>query len=102
LCPLYFQAVDWNPDEELKVCSPRLLVIEHDDGIGEACVLAFDMLLQCTGSGDLCNRLTDFIACYYVWDIRYPKQYQILGLLQLELLQDHKSRFSRVQILSNF
>ena len=46
---LAMQAADWNPDNELKACPPRLVVGVHEDGFGEAYNMAYDLLLKCTG-----------------------------------------------------
>lgn len=42
---------------------------------------------------DLCSHLTDLIGAYFAWDITYAKQYQLLGFLQRELLQDIKTDY---------
>jgi hypothetical protein len=31
---------------------------------------------------DAKDALTKLLFCYYVWDLSYPKQYQLLGFLQ--------------------
>ena len=33
------------------------------------------------------------MLCYYVWDLAYPKHYQILGFLQTYVLEDRESTF---------
>ena len=46
---LALQAADWNPDNELKACPPRLMVVVvHEDGFWEAYIMAYDLLLKCT------------------------------------------------------
>ena len=42
-------AADWNPDNELKACPLRLMVVVvHEDGFWEAYIMAYDLLLKCT------------------------------------------------------
>jgi len=50
------------------------------------------MILATTGQ-TMCSHLVDLMAAYYAFDINYPKQYQLLGLLQTELLHDSKDVF---------
>ena len=89
---LYFQDKDFDLESELKSCPPRLIVVDHEHGIGEAYVLAYERALECTGT-DMSSHLADLLSSYFAWDINYPKQYQLLGLLQIELLNDKKSPF---------
>lgn len=41
----------------------------------------------------MCSHLTDLMAAYFSFDINYPKQYQLLGLLHTELLHHRRSQF---------
>lgn len=40
----------------------------------------------------LCTMLYQLLATYYVWDLSYPKQYQILTFLHFYLLQDTREK----------
>jgi|GWRWMinimDraft_6_1066014.scaffolds.fasta_scaffold146964_1 hypothetical protein len=74
-------------------CPPRLVVVSHDNGIiDEAHLIAYGNVMPCRGKR-MSAHLMDLIAAYYCYDINYPKQYQLLGLLQTELVCDNQNNF---------
>jgi len=68
------------------------VIIEHENRDCDAFMLVYDMVMHTTGN-TMFSHLTDLMAAYFAFDINYPRQYQLLGLLQTELLQDHTSKF---------
>lgn len=98
----YFcQAGDFDSGETTETAAPRLVVIVHDNTPKEGYLIGFEQIISCTGK-DVCSHLVDLIAAYYAWDVSYPKQYQLLGLLQTELLMDEKSSFTPSTSLTKF
>lgn len=67
-------------------------MVLHENGDDDAFLIAYDMVRPTTGHG-MCSHLTDLMAAYFAFDINYPRQYQLLGLLQTELLHDRHSQF---------
>jgi len=47
----------------------------------------------------VCSLLVNLLACYYVWDLTYPKSYQLLVFLQQHLLGDTKERLFKATSL---
>ena len=68
------------------------MIVEHENRDCDAFMLVYDMVMHTTGN-TMFSHLTDLMAAYFAFDINYPRQYQLLGLLQTELLQDHTSKF---------
>ena len=71
---------------------PRLVLVEHGDeasatGDWEAYILADNVAVRCR-KGSLQSVVTDLLAVYYAWDLTFPTQYQLLGFLQMYLLND--------------
>ena len=75
--------------ENPKKSPPRLLVAKHQGNDLQGYILADSLYVECPAQS-----VVDFIifmlACYYAWDLAYPKQYQILEFFQIYLLQDLK------------
>ena len=69
-----------------------MIIVQHENGDDDTFLLAYEMVKKATGHG-MCSHLTDLMAAYFAFDINYPKQYQLLGLLQTELLHDLHSHF---------
>jgi hypothetical protein len=44
---------------------------------------------------DAKDALTKLLFCYYVWDLSYPKQYQLLGFLQTNVFEDKENKFNK-------
>jgi hypothetical protein len=67
------------------------VLIEHQeedaDDIHDGIIQADGISITCSGQC-LPDILVDFLACYYAWDLKYPRQYQILPLLQRYVLKD--------------
>lgn len=76
---------------------PRLVVIEHDDGqpLTNGFVLVDGHIVEINTATDLCEMLAILMQCYYVWDLTYPIQYQLLGFLQMHLLKDTSAHFKK-------
>ena len=68
------------------------MIVEHENRDCDAFMLAYDMVM-CTTGNTMFSHLADLMAAYFAFDINYPRQYQLPGLLQTELLQDHTSKF---------
>ena len=69
-------------------------MVVHDSAVGDSFLIAYNLVLATTGQ-TMCSHLIDLMAAYFAFDINYPKQYQLLGVLQTELLNDMKSAFFR-------
>jgi len=69
-----------------------------DKKITEATLVGDDSsvnILQSPPIGSaVCTMLFNLLCSYYVWDLCYPKQYQLLVFLQLHLLKDEKDKTS--------
>lgn len=50
----------------------------------------------------VCSLLVNLLACYYVWDLTYPRSYQLLVFLQQHLLGDTKERLFKASSLIKF
>ena len=76
--------------------APRPAVIEHDDDepLTNGYILADSRVLEINEAADLCDMLLLLMECY-VWDLTYPTQYQILGILQIYLPKDTSSKFKK-------
>ena len=66
-----------------------------------ACVVVlYHRILKRVGEGakvdvgrDTKEAVTRLLFCYYVWDLSYSKQYQLLGFIQQYILEDRRNRF---------
>ena len=76
--------------------APRPAVIEHDDDepLTNGYILADSHVLEINEAADLCDMLLLLMECY-VWDLTYPTQHQILGILQIYLPKDTSSKFKK-------
>lgn len=79
---------------------PRLIIVRRQDSLGFAYILAdtvqlFDIVC-------VCDMLVTLLACYFAWDLSYPKQYQILTFLHLYLLGDTKEHLFKSVALLKF
>ncbi|KAK3097051.1 hypothetical protein FSP39_005919 [Pinctada imbricata] len=71
---------------------PRLVFVEADNGtlinafvVGGGIEMEVNMNIK--------DALAHLVYSYYVWDLTYPKNYQLLGFLQVYLLGDEKNKF---------
>lgn len=69
----------------LKKNSPPRLVINNDY---KTAFVLVDEIAVSVENKTLPEMLLLLLQCYYVWNLNYPKLYQILGFLQLHLLKD--------------
>lgn len=68
--------------------APRLvIVLQGDDNISNIFVLADEGVVVDAGN-EIPAALITLLMCYYVWDLSYPKHYQLLGFLQTYVLED--------------
>jgi len=75
-----------------KNCPPRLVIINNEDNSINNCFVVGGGIQVDIGN-DAKNELTKLLFCYYVWDLSYPKQYQLLGFLQTYVLEDKENKF---------
>jgi hypothetical protein len=71
---------------------PRLIFIQDQREICNAYVVAGGTQMEVPK--DLKNALTFLLFAYYVWDLAYPKNYQLLGFLQVHVLKDRENKFA--------
>ena len=77
---------------------PRLIIITDDNKICDTIIVVDGIQLNAfrgprlAEGRVLCAILLNLMAVYYVWDLAYPKQYQLLLFLQLHLLNDEKDK----------
>jgi len=80
---------------------PRLLVIGKELANGErqfsAFILADTLTMEIKDEvpdikPGVCQLLCQLLACYFAWDLSYPKQYQLLAFLHKHLLGDRKEK----------
>ena len=75
-----------------KTEAPRLVVIKNDDGtIGNSFIVGEGHKVEVGRT--LTNALNSLIYLYYVWDLTYPKQYQMLGFLQHYIIEEKQNKF---------
>ena len=53
--------------------------------------------IQVDIGNDAKDALTKLLFCYYVWDLSYPKQYQLLGFLQTYVLEEKENKFDKYE-----
>ena len=70
---------------------PRLVIINDDNSINNCFVVGGG--IQVDIGTDAKNAPTKLLFCFYVWDLSYPKQYQLLGFLQTYVLEDKENKF---------
>ncbi|XP_067675651.1 uncharacterized protein [Haliotis asinina] len=66
--------------------APRLIVVTTQGKIGSCFVVADGFELHV--SKDIKEAVLSLVMSYYVWDLSYPKHFQLLGLLQSFVLKD--------------
>jgi hypothetical protein len=70
---------------------PGLVIINNDDNSINNCFVAGGGIQVDIGN-DAKDALTNLLFCYYVWDLSYPKQYQLLGFLQTSVLRGQRKQ----------
>lgn len=65
--------------------APRLVVVTNGDESVSTCIVVGDGVSMDVG--------LNIIFLYYVLDLTYPKQHQLVGFLQHDVLQDRKNYF---------
>jgi len=75
--------------------APRLIIV-LDDGPLKAFVVAdtITVTISATASKPLtmCDIVCTLLACYYAWDLNFPREYQMLTFLQENLLLDKREK----------
>lgn len=71
---------------------PRLVFVQGDRGICNAYVIAGGIQMEV--NTNLRDALTHLLYAYYAWDLSYPKNYLLLGFLQVYVLGDRKNKFA--------
>ena len=74
---------------------PRLVVLSdmNDDLYTSGFILADGKVIECFPQDDLLAMILLLVFTYYVWDLSYPKQYQILGFIQEYVFKDSENKF---------
>nr|XP_011421849.2 uncharacterized protein LOC105324467 [Crassostrea gigas] len=71
---------------------PRLVFVQGDRGICNAYIIAGGIQMEV--NTNLRDALTHLLYAYYAWDLSYPKNYLLLGFLQVYVLGDRKNKFA--------
>lgn len=74
---------------------PRLIFVQGERGICNAYIIAGGIQMEVPK--DLKDALTFPLFAYYVWDLAYPKNYQLLGFLQVYILKDRENKLAMSQ-----
>ncbi|XP_071132931.1 uncharacterized protein [Mytilus edulis] len=72
--------------------APRLIVLQNENRTVSNCFVVGDGIQVEVGDNVLTS-LNCLLYCYYVWDLSYPKQYQLLGFIQHVILNDKANKF---------
>lgn len=94
---LIFNTIDLFQSNNLNLSSkkteaPRLVIAENSDRTLNQCFVVGEGIEVDVGH-NLKEAVLRLLFCYYVWDLSYPKQYQLLGLVQHYILKDRKNKF---------
>lgn len=71
--------------------APRILFVTGDKGIVNAYIFAEGIKMEVPT--DMKEALVMLLLSYYVWDLAYPKQYQLLGFIQVYIIGDKQNKF---------
>ena len=74
---------------------PRLILVKHNtqDLPSEGFIVADGVSITVNGCPQ--DMIQMLLACYYVWDLSFPKEYQVLAFFQVYLLEDLKNKIHR-------
>ena len=82
--------------------APRLIiVVDSNNQIHDGYIVADTIQLHVTSppSSDvpagMCSMVVNLLACYFAWDLSYPKAYQVLVFLHRHLFVDSKETMFR-------
>ena len=56
-------------------------------------IQADTVLVECIPEAGILGMILQLVYSYYVWDLSYPKQYQMLGFIQEKVFKDEESKF---------
>ncbi|XP_062615241.1 uncharacterized protein LOC134276974 [Saccostrea cucullata] len=76
---------------------PRLIFVQGSTGTGVCNAFIIGGGVQMEVPSDIKDAFTYLLYTYYVWDLAYPKNYQILGFLQVYILKDRENKFAMSQ-----
>ena len=84
--------------------APRLVIVSDSGEAKEVYVLAdgLHLSVSCDIMGipsGLCTMLYGIIACYYAWDLSYPKQYQVLAFIQENMFDRREKLFKGISLM---
>ena len=65
----------------------------HSSGHIQGWITADGKALPCSDHDGIFGMIIDLIACYYAWDLTYPKKFQILDFLQEHVIGGRSSKF---------
>lgn len=71
---------------------PRLVFVQGGRAICNAYVIAGGIQMEV--NTNLRDALVHLLYAYYAWDLSYPKNYLLLGFLQVYVLGDKKNKFA--------
>ena len=71
---------------------PRLAIVNNADGTRAGCAVLLEHHVI-NASSQLTEALRDILFVYYVFDLTYPKHYQLLGFIQQFVLEDNENKF---------
>ena len=94
LC-IFFKRAELNSVINKLEDPPRLIFVKGDKGFCNTYIIGGGTQIEV--SKDLRKALTLLLFAYYVWDLAYPKYYQLLGFLQVYILGDKENKFSMSQ-----
>jgi len=87
----YIQEADLELDN-VPTTPPHLVIVADEclRGKWRSYILADGINISC-GEDAACALVLNLIACYYAWELLYPKQFQVLAFLQTYLVGDKKN-----------
>ena len=101
---IYFQGKSLK-DTSKSGSPPRLVVLADSLEEGKytsAFILADGISVKCTSAEGIVGMALQLLYSYYIWDLSYPKQCQILGFLQEVVLKDTDSKFFKCTRFKQF
>lgn len=78
-----------------KLTPPHLLIARHENGDEQSWIAANGITIKRRSENERrpFEMIIDLVACYYAWDLSYPKVFQIMPFIQHVLVGDKNSGF---------
>lgn len=95
-----FQAHDIDINSK-KSEPPHLVVAKHGNGKIQGWILADGQTISCREDDTIFDMLLNIMACYYAWDLSYPKEFQLLAFVQYVVVGDTNNQYVSTK-LSDF